>query len=84
MFENSLFNWTIQSADLAEETAKYDRDRLGLVTHSVPMLDTITTEITLRSLLAVGHSIWMTSTSNYTELDAHFPVFMDCLATLLR
>jgi hypothetical protein len=83
VFENSFLNWTIQSPYLVEATSKYDRDKLALVLHSVPELDTIATESTLKSLLAVGYSVWMTGTSNYTELDAHFPVFVDRLAALL-
>lgn len=83
VFENSLSIWAIQSPSLTEATANYDRDKLAIVIHSLPDLDAITTEITLRSLLAVGESIWITTSRNYTELDAHFPVFIDCLAALL-
>jgi hypothetical protein len=83
VFENSLLNWAIQSPSLATATAKYDRDKLAIVIHSLPELDAVATETTLMSLLAVGQSIWITTSPNYTELDAHFPVFIDCLATLL-
>jgi hypothetical protein len=43
-------------------------------------MDTLTT---LRQLLAVGHSIWLTGTSNYTEFDGILPVFIECFVLLL-
>jgi hypothetical protein len=52
--------------------------------HSVPDLTIIETVNTLRQLLAVGHSVWLTGTSNYTEFDEVLPLFIDCLAVLLR
>jgi hypothetical protein len=83
IFENSFANWTTANLELAEATKLYDRHKLALVLHSVPELNTISTELTLRQLLAVGHSVWLTGTNNYTDLDAHFPAFIDCLAALL-
>jgi hypothetical protein len=82
IFENSFSNWTVEASALAEATKLYDRKRLGLVLHSVPQLSVVETEDTLRKLLAVGHSIWLTGNSNYTELDEHFSAFVNCLATL--
>jgi hypothetical protein len=52
--------------------------------HSVPDLTIIETATTLRQLLVVGYSIWLTGTSNYTEFDGILPVFIDSLATLLN
>ena len=83
VFENSLSSWTSQSSALAEATRAYDRTRLALVIHSVPDLSVDQMLITLQQLLAVGHSLWLTSDSNYTMLDDHFGVFIDCLAALL-
>ena len=83
IFENSFSNWTVENIELAEATKLYDRNKLALVLHSVPELSTTATELTLRQLLAVGHSIWLTGTNNYTDLDAHFPAFIDLLAMLL-
>jgi hypothetical protein len=84
VFENSFVNWSIQAPTLAEATKLYDPGRLALVLHSVPELSVIETVITLGQLLTVGHSVWLTGDSNYTKLDEHFSVFVDCLATLLR
>lgn len=83
MFENSLASWTSQGSVLAEATKAYDRSKLALVVHSVPELSVDEMLITLKQLLAVGHSLWLTSDSNYTMLDDHFQVFINCLATLL-
>lgn len=84
IFENSFSNWSTENFKLAEATKQFNRDELALVVHSVPELSTIEIANTLSQLLAVGHSIWLTGTSNYTELDAHFPTFVDCLAALVR
>jgi hypothetical protein len=83
IFENSYSNWTIESLSLAEATRLYDPNELAVVVHSVPEMNTIETDSTLRSLLAVGQTIWLTETTDYTELDAHFPVFVECLDALL-
>ncbi|CAO2657841.1 Nn.00g071010.m01.CDS01 [Neocucurbitaria sp. VM-36] len=83
VFENSFINWTIQGPALAEATQTYDRTKLALFLHSVPDMSTNETEITLQQLLAVGHSIWLTGTQDYTDFDAVLPIFIDCLAALL-
>lgn len=64
-------------------TKLYDRDKLAILLHSVPDLDAASIGLVLRQLLAVGHSIWLTGTNNYTVLDGHFPLFVDSLAGLL-
>ncbi|KAJ4366249.1 hypothetical protein N0V83_007885 [Neocucurbitaria cava] len=83
VFENSFTNWSTQGTELAEATQSYDRQKLALFLHSVPDLTTNETETTLRQLLAVGHSVWLTVTPDYTEFDAFLPVFIDSLAALL-
>jgi hypothetical protein len=83
VFENSLSSWTTQGSALAEATRAYDRTKLALVVHSVPDLSVDQMLITLQQLLTVGHSLWLTSDSNYTMLDDHFEIFINCLATLL-
>jgi hypothetical protein len=82
IFENSFSNWTVEASALAEATKLYNRKRLALVLHSVPELNIVETEDTVRQLLTVGHSIWLTGSSNYTGLDEHFSAFVNCLATL--
>jgi hypothetical protein len=84
IFENSFANWTAEGLDLTEVTLSYDRESFALMLHSVPDMTIIETAITLRQLLAVGYSIWLTGTSNYTEFDGVLPVFNDSLATLLN
>ncbi|KAH7086574.1 Spherulation-specific family 4 [Paraphoma chrysanthemicola] len=84
VFEDTFLNWSTKKSELAEATAHHNRGELAVVVHSVPELSTIEIANTLLQLLAVGHSIWFTWTSNYTQLDAHFPTFIDCLAALLR
>jgi hypothetical protein len=83
IFENAYSNWTIDSLSLAEATKLYDPNELAVVVHSVPDMSIIETESTLRSLLAVGHTVWLTETTDYTELDAHLPVFIECLDALM-
>ena len=82
IFEDSFSNWTVKQLDLAEATKLYDRKELALILHSVPELSTVVTELTLRQLLAVGHSVWLTGTNNYTDLDTHLPALIDLLALL--
>lgn len=84
VFENSLASWTTQGSALTEATRAYDRTKLALMVHSVPVLSVDQMLLTLQQLLAVGHSLWLTSDSNYTMLDDHFELFIDCLATILR
>jgi hypothetical protein len=83
VFENSFSNWSSQGNVLADATKLYDHQKLAVILHSVPDLSIIDIETTLKQLLAVGHSVWLTGSSNYTNFDAHFPVLLDCLATLL-
>jgi hypothetical protein len=83
IFENSFANWTAKGAELTEMTQSYDSHSLALMLHSVPDLTIIETVSTLRQLFAVGHTIWLTGTFNYTEFDGVLPVFIDCLAILL-
>lgn len=51
--------------------------------HSAPSLTSSGTKAILQRILALGHSIWLTETSNYTELDTHFSVLMNCLNELV-
>jgi hypothetical protein len=76
-------NWTLANIQLAEVTESYDRDKLAVMVHSTPDLTTTTIKIVLRQMLAVGRSIWMTGSSNYTEFDDQLPIFVDRLAALL-
>jgi hypothetical protein len=84
VFENSFSNWTAENLALAEATRAYNRTKLAIVVHSVPELSAIELSSTLKELLAVGHSLWLTGDSNYTNFDAHFPVFVASLAALLK
>jgi hypothetical protein len=84
IFENSFTNWTAEWLELTKATLLYDRESLALMLHSVPDLTIIETATTLRQLLAVSYSIWLTGTSNYTEFDGVLPVFIGSLATLLN
>ena len=84
IFENSFANWTAEGLQLTEATQSYDDRKLALMLHSVPDLTVIETATTLRQILAVGHSVWLTGTSNYTEFDGVLPLFIDCLAVLSR
>ncbi|KAF1835305.1 hypothetical protein BDW02DRAFT_588259 [Decorospora gaudefroyi] len=84
IFENSFSNWTEEGAEISEVTQAYDSRRLALLVHSMPDLTANETTSTLQQLLAVGHNIWLTGTSNYTEFDGVLPVFIDCLAALLN
>ncbi|KAF2024198.1 hypothetical protein EK21DRAFT_79208 [Setomelanomma holmii] len=83
IFENTFSNWSIESCPLADASQQYNHSRLALLLHSVPELSIIDTATTLVQLLAVGQSVWLTGTNNYTELNGQFPQFIDCLATLL-
>jgi hypothetical protein len=82
IFESTFSNWTALSAYLTDTTKPYDHNKLAVILHSVPQLSTVDTETTLRQLLAVGHSIWLTGTSNYTDFDTHFATFVERLAAL--
>lgn len=84
IFENTFLNWSLQNLQLIEMTKLYDREKLAVLLHSVPDLDAASVELVLRQLLAVGHSIWLTGTNNYSMLDDHFPLFVDGLAGLLN
>jgi hypothetical protein len=84
VFENSFSNWTAENLALTEATRSYNRTKLALVVHSVPELSVIELSSTLRELLAVGHSLWLTGDSNYTNLDEHFSVFVASLAALSK
>jgi hypothetical protein len=83
IFENSFLNWTLQAPALAEATKLYDPGELALVLHSVPQLSAIDLGMTLRQLLMIGHTVWVTGDSNYTKLDEHFPQLIDGLSMLL-
>lgn len=82
IFENTFLNWSTANLALFDATKLYDRNKLAIVLHSVPELSVIDIEFTLRQVLAVGHSIWLTGTNNYTLLDAYFPLFIERLAAL--
>ena len=41
------------------------------------------TQNTIQQLFAVGHSIWLTGTDNYTEFDGVLDVFIESIAALL-
>ncbi|KAH3907295.1 hypothetical protein HBI56_184430 [Parastagonospora nodorum] len=83
VFEDSYSSWIARHIDLTDATKRYDRTKLAVVLHSVPDLSIVETTTTLKELLSVGHSVWLTSSDNYTNLDAHFSVLLDCLVTLL-
>lgn len=83
VFENSLVNWSLQNQQLAEMTKSYNHEKLAILLHSVPELDAVSTGAILRQLLAVGHTVWLTGTNNYTDLDDHFPAVVECLAAML-
>lgn len=84
MFENTFEDWGAQADALLQATQSYDHEKLALMLHSVPPMSSGDTESTLERLLTVGHKVWLTGTSNYTELDSHFPIFVDCLDALVR
>ncbi|KAL5117248.1 hypothetical protein ACEQ8H_004807 [Pleosporales sp. CAS-2024a] len=83
VFENSFAYWSTQSSMLADVTSTYNRDKIAVVLHSVPDLGTLGIITTLSEVLAVGHSMWLTGSTNYTNLDALFPVVLECLVALL-
>jgi hypothetical protein len=84
VFEDSFSNWSAQRNVLVDTTKLYNREKLGVILHSVPDLNIVDTETTVEELLTVGHSVWLTGSDNYTDLDAHFSVLLDCLVTLLN
>ncbi|KAI4706654.1 hypothetical protein J4E89_008721 [Alternaria sp. Ai002NY15] len=83
VFENSFSNWTTESGELFKATGYYDREKLALLVHSTPDLSILETASTLLQLLAVGRGIWLTGSSNYTELDGVLPAFIEGLDALL-
>ncbi|KAI4622599.1 uncharacterized protein J4E87_006166 [Alternaria ethzedia] len=83
VFENSFSNWTTESGELFKATGSYDREKLALLVHSTPDLSILETASTLLQLLAVGRGIWLTGSSNYTELDGVLPAFIEGLDALL-
>lgn len=83
VLENTYMYWSMNKAELAEMTKTYNREKLALLLHSVPGLSSVSAEMTMRELLAIGHSVWLTSSDNYTDLDANFSKFIDRLAALL-
>jgi hypothetical protein len=83
VYENSFSNWSRDFEQLAQNTDGYDRERLALVLHSVPSLGIAATTITLTELLAVGHSVWLTGSNNYTMFDGILPLLIECLAALV-
>jgi hypothetical protein len=83
VFENTFTNWTIKGSELAEMTKAYDRSKLALLVHSAPGLTDINMGITLLQMLAVGCTIWLTESINYTNFDAQFPAFVNSLDALL-
>ena len=83
VFENSFSNWTTESGELFKATGSYDREKLALLVHSTPDLTILETANTLLQLLAVGRGIWLTGSSNYTELDGVLPTFIEGLDALL-
>lgn len=83
VFENSFSNWTAESGELFKATGSYDREKLALLVHSTPDLTILETASTLLQLLAVGRGIWLTGSSNYTELDGVLSAFIEGLDALL-
>lgn len=83
VFENTFANWTAEGSELTARTEAYDRSKLALLIHSVPELTDVDMDSTLLQMLAVGQSIWLTGTNNYTEFDAQFPAFVGNLDALL-
>lgn len=83
IFEDTFANWSASADALIQATQSYDHERLALMLHSVPVLSDSDTETALLDLLAIGHSIWLTGTTNYTAFDSHSSAFVDCLDGLL-
>ncbi|KAI4943560.1 hypothetical protein J4E91_009197 [Alternaria rosae] len=84
IFENSFSNWTVEGGELFKATDSYDREKLALLVHSTPDLTILETASMLLQLLALGRSIWMTASSDYTDLDGVLPAFIEGVAALLR
>jgi len=70
--------------ELLEATVSYEREKLALLVHSVPDLTIVETTGTLLQLLAVGRSIWLTASSDYSELDGVMSALIKGLAALLE
>ncbi|KAF2115111.1 Spherulation-specific family 4 [Lophiotrema nucula] len=83
VFEDAYVNWTMRSAALIDATKTFDHEKFALLLHSVPALNDVDTEIVLVNLMTVGHSVFLTGSSNYTAIDSYWPVFVNCLDTLL-
>jgi hypothetical protein len=70
--------------DLLEATTLYDHEKLALLVHSVPDVTIVGSTETILQLLAVGRSIWLTASLDYTELDGVMSAFIEALAALLN
>jgi hypothetical protein len=66
-----------------QETQSFDHERLAILVHTVPRLNSSDTKAILERILAVGQSVWLTETCNYTELDSMFAVVVNCLNELV-
>ncbi|KAF2273403.1 uncharacterized protein EI97DRAFT_156392 [Westerdykella ornata] len=83
IFEDTYDHWTRNADALIKATESYDRSKLAAMLHTTPQLNTTDTEETLRRVLALGRSFWLTQTRDYTGIDTYFRVFMDSLNKLL-
>ncbi|KAF2205295.1 hypothetical protein GQ43DRAFT_362633 [Delitschia confertaspora ATCC 74209] len=83
VFEDTYSNWLAKADKLAEASSAYDPTALSCLLHSVPELSDTETDRLLQDILQIGNSIFLTGTNNYTRLDAHFPVYVECLDRLL-
>ncbi|KAF2638318.1 hypothetical protein P280DRAFT_520336 [Massarina eburnea CBS 473.64] len=84
IFEDTYSNWTARADSLIQATQSCDHVNLALILHSVPALSRTDAESIIREAFMVGHSIWLTSTRDYTALDSHFSVLVDNLDALSR
>lgn len=85
VFEDAYANWTAKADNLTKGSTGYDRERLACLMHSVPSgLGSGAMQSLLRNMLQVGQSVYLTATTNYTQFDSYFPLFVDSFDRLIN
>jgi hypothetical protein len=83
VFEYACGNWAVKANALFQATQSYDREKLALILHSVPHLGNGNTYRTLKELLSIGYSIWLTGSKIYAVFASYLPVFIAGFDALL-